>query len=168
MNSLGLVVLAWTALAAIQEAEAWFWGGGYNGKCQENHAGRQMYPYYFGKTDLTCLLLDGKKGKRSAPSVNTWSWSHSYVKYRDSYFEFSNDNKGHVGTVPLGYGRCSTSTSSSVTGYGVLSVDCIKKCAENYSRQFGTYSLLGNNCHDFANKLSEVLCNYNYCPSWCQ
>ena len=65
-------------------------------------------------------------------------------------------------------GRCSESITGSPAGYSYLSANCVKGCARNYCCKFGTYSALSNNCHRFANSLSEVLCTSGHtCHSWC-
>ena len=45
-------------------------------------------PYYFGTTNLWCM----KKGKRGAPSRNTWALSHRFIYYKGYYFEFLSKN----------------------------------------------------------------------------
>uniref|UniRef100_A0A194ALC0 Uncharacterized protein n=1 Tax=Pinctada fucata TaxID=50426 RepID=A0A194ALC0_PINFU len=45
-------------------------------------------PYYFGTTHLMCMLKNGKKGKRSAPSRYTLQLDHRFIYYDGWYFEF--------------------------------------------------------------------------------
>ena len=47
-------------------------------------------PYYFGTTDLFCLV--SKKGKRSAPSRSTLDLTHRFIYYKGFYFEFFGKN----------------------------------------------------------------------------
>ncbi|XP_078312677.1 uncharacterized protein LOC144619171 [Crassostrea virginica] len=107
-------------------------------------------------------------GKRDAPARGTWDLSHRFIYYQGYYFEFLDDSNAYISTHRQAGHRCSGGTESSPAGYSYLSLDCIKGCARNYRCRFGTYSLLGNNCHKFANRLSEVLCTSGHtCPSWC-
>ena len=65
--------------------------------------------------------------------------------------------------------RCDGSLEASPAGYSNVSIECLKGCARNYRCQFGDYSLLFNNCHYFANRMSSVMCESreDHCPSWC-
>jgi len=132
--------------------------------CYFLFAGSRGKPYYFGTTKLFC----GKKGKR-APSRNTWLLRHRWILYDGWFFEFGvTSNKGaQVGTVPKDGDKCNPRRESSPAGYGKVSRECLKRCALNYARKYGSYNVLFNNCHDFANEMSKILCNYSSCPSWC-
>uniref|UniRef100_K1RWS8 Uncharacterized protein n=1 Tax=Magallana gigas TaxID=29159 RepID=K1RWS8_MAGGI len=78
------------------------------------------------------------------------------------------NSKASISTQRQAASRCSGGRENLPAGYSKLSLDCIKGCARNYRCHFGSYSLLGNNCHKFANRLSEVLCTRGTsCPSWC-
>ncbi|XP_011421702.1 uncharacterized protein [Magallana gigas] len=146
----------------LSEADAWWvFGGGSSSQCPSRGGAS---PYYFGTTNLFCMA-----GKRGAPARGTWALSHRFIYYKGYYFEFLSSSKASISTQRQAAGRCSGGRESSPAGYSELSLECIKGCAKNYRCHFGTYSLLGNNCHKFANRLSEVLCTRGTsCPSWCQ
>ena len=127
------------------------------------------YPYWFGKTNLSCLIGLGKgRGKRGVPERFELALDHRWIKYRGHYFEILGPGYLRVSSIsPLGAGSCSQRQESRVAGYGVLSVDCIKRCTRSYENTFGRYNVLSNNCHRFANRISRVLCQDSSCPSWC-
>ena len=128
------------------------------------------YPYWFGKTNLSCLISLGKKQreKREAPHRFEHALSHRWIKYRGYYFEFLGPGVVHVNSSsPLEAGSCSQHQESRIAGYGELDIDCITNCAEKYEKEFGTYTFLSNNCHRFANRISDILCQESSCPSWC-
>jgi len=122
-------------------------------------------PYYFGKTKLFCMI----KGKRGAPSRFTWSLSHRCIYYKGLYYEFGigSAKDYHISTSPYQGKKCRARRERSPAGYGVITRSCLKKCAQRYKSKYGRYKLLSNNCHNFANRMSHILCSYNHCPSWC-
>ena len=84
------------------------------------------------------------------------------------YSFYKGDSNAIIGESAHKSHRCSSSREDSPAGYSRLSLDCIKGCARNYRCTYGTYNFLLNNCHHFANRLSEVLCTTGTtCPSWC-
>lgn len=93
-----------------------------------------------------------------------------HIEIIPSFFFFGilGNSKAYIATHRQASNRCSGGMESSPAGYSQLSVDCIKGCARNYRCHFGHYSLLSNNCHKFANRISAVLCTSGRsCPSWC-
>ena len=107
------------------------------------------------------IVFDYKNVLRCVLQVNAITYTNVIFlsMQGDSYATIARQRYG---------GKCSGSTESSPAGYSYLSADCIKGCARNYRCKFGTYSALSNNCHKFANRLSEVLCTSGHtCPSWC-
>lgn len=154
-----LLVVFLTILPALDAW--WLVGSGNNRQCPRRGSAS---PYYFGTTDLSCMLK-GKR-KRRAPSRGVWDYKHRFIYYQGYYFEFS--NRGiFIDRNRIDSHRCSGGLESSPAGYSYLDVECIKKCASNYKCNFGNYDFLFNNCHHFANRLSEVLCTRTSCPSWC-
>jgi hypothetical protein len=129
----------------------------------------QDHPYWFGKTDLKCLMRSGrKKGKRGAPHKYTLACKHRWIKYCGHYFEFLGRGKLiYSSSSTDGAGSCSQSQESQAAGYSVLSVDCIKRCTRSYEEEFGDYNFLLNNFHHFANRLSDILCRKSSYPNWC-
>ncbi|XP_052706245.1 uncharacterized protein LOC128181767 isoform X2 [Crassostrea angulata] len=124
-------------------------------------------PYYFGTTDLSCMHRN-IRGKRSAPSRGTLEWVHRFIFYKGYYFEFFDNSKAYISTQRQFANVCPGGPESSPAGYSELDIDCIKGCARNYRCHFGSYSLLGNNCHHFTNEISRVLCTSGQsCPAWC-
>ncbi|KAJ8299733.1 hypothetical protein KUTeg_023793 [Tegillarca granosa] len=123
---------------------------------------RDGYPYYFGTTNLICM---SSKGKR-APDRGLWDISHRWIYYQGFYFERLSDRDVY-GTSLTDSDKCSHQMESVPAGYSKLSVDCIQKCTNRYRQKYGGYSLLSNNCHKFANRLSAILCDSVTCPSWC-
>lgn len=155
-----LLVVFVTILPAL---DAW-WLVGKNGNNRQCPRRGSASPYYFGTTNLACMI-NGKR-KRRAPSRGVWEYTHRFIYYQGYYFEFS--NRGiFVHRNRIDSHRCSGGTESSPAGYSYLDVECIKSCAHSYRHNFGNYNFLSNNCHHFANKLSEVLCTRSSCPSWC-
>lgn len=127
------------------------------------------YPYWFGETNLGCLLgKNGKRGKRTPTHRYTLSLSHRWIHYRGHYFEFIGPGSVVYSSIsPFKAAECPPWQESRVAGYGVLSLDCIKRCTRNYEREFGAYNFVVNNCHVFANRISDMLCTASSCPSWC-
>ncbi|XP_062607345.1 uncharacterized protein LOC134282015 [Saccostrea cucullata] len=145
------------------ESDAW-WLVGKNGNSGNCPARGGASPYYFGTTNLWCM----NKGRRGIPTRGVWELTHRFIYYKGLYFEFSSDSKAHVSPNRLlGY-KCSGGRESSPAGYSEVDVECLKGCARNYRCTFGSYNLLSNNCHKFANRLSEVMCKRGSgCPRWC-
>lgn len=122
-------------------------------------------PFYFGTTSLWCMVI----GKREAsPSRPTWALTHRWIQYGGHFFERLN-SKGDLYRhgSPSDSSHCSTKRESKPAGYSNLSIDCLKRCTDNYEKKYGSYHWLNNNCHDFANRFSDMLCSRTTCPSWC-
>ncbi|XP_061174366.1 uncharacterized protein LOC133183422 [Saccostrea echinata] len=140
----------------------WFVSSGNDKGCPRRGSAS---PFYFGVTDLSCL--NGKK-KRSAPARGVWDYTHRFIYYRGYYFEFFVGSFTRIGSSRLAGSRCRGGIERSPAGYSYLSLDCIKRCARRYRYKYGLYNVVLNNCHNFANRMSEVLCRRGYqCPSWC-
>lgn len=123
-------------------------------------------PYYFGTTDLLCKL--GRRSVR-APSRFSLGLSHGWILFDGEYFEWGvSGDSYHYGSTLTDADHCKTVRESQPAGYSQLDRACIEKCARSYKGRYGAYHLLTNNCHDFANRISEVLCNHTQCPGWCQ
>ena len=122
-------------------------------------------PYYFGTTNLLCM---GKGKREDSPSRFTWSLTHRWIQYEGHYFERLNGRGDlYSSESPSDSSRCSTKRESKPAGYSNLSIDCLKRCTDNYEKKYGSYHLLYNNCHKFANRFSDMLCSRTTCPSWC-
>ncbi|XP_078313015.1 uncharacterized protein LOC144619359 [Crassostrea virginica] len=162
LSKSSLLYFGIVTLAFLVETEAW-WLVGENGNDHQCPRRGGASPYYFGSTSLSCLT----SSKRGVPSRGIWELTHRFIYYKEFYFDFHSDSYATIARLRYG-GKCSGSTESSPAGYSYLSADCIKGCARNYRCKFGTYNALSNNCHKFANRLSEVLCTSGHtCPSWC-
>lgn len=109
-----------------------------------------------------------KKGKRDAPSRGTKVLSHRWIQYKGYYFERINSGDIYTYGSSTESDKCSTQRESKPAGYSSLSVDCIKRCTNKYQRKYGSYGWWGNNCHHYANRISEILCTKTTCPSWCE
>lgn len=109
-----------------------------------------------------------KKGKRDAPSRGTKVLSHRWIQYKEYYFERINSGDIYTYGSSTESDKCSTQRESKPAGYSSLSVDCIKRCTNKYQRKYGSYGWWGNNCHHYANRISEILCTKTTCPSWCE
>ncbi|XP_061194201.1 uncharacterized protein LOC133202400 [Saccostrea echinata] len=145
----------------------WVWGKeGNNNGCSKRDG---AYPYYFGTTDLLCVIMESlKRGKRSAPSRGTLDLSHRFIEYRGNYYDFLSNSKVSISKTRLWGDSCSGKKEASPAGYSELSPECIKGCARNYKCKYGSYNLLTNSCHHLANRLSKVLCRRGTtCPDWC-
>lgn len=143
----------------------WFVSSGNNRGCPRRGSAS---PYYFGVTDLACMNDKKRKGKRSAPARGIWDYTHRFIFYRGYYFEFFVNSNARIERSRAAGGKCGGGRERSPAGYSYLSLDCIKRCAIRYSSKFGKYDNVINNCHSFANKMSEVLCRRgSTCPSWC-
>ncbi|XP_062573574.1 uncharacterized protein LOC134235455 [Saccostrea cucullata] len=126
------------------------------------------HQYYFGYTNLGCLVHHFHIGKRSAPSRWTYP-THRFIEYKGYFYDFQMNSKVSIAKSRLSGDECSGAKEASPAGYSELSTDCIEGCAKNYACKFGNYSALFNNCHHFANHLSEVLCRKGTtCPDWCK
>ena len=76
-----------------------------------------------------------KRGKRGVPHRYEHALTHRWITYRGHYFELV--GLGHAfasSNSPYGAGSCSQHQESRVARYGVLSVDCIKRCTRSYER----------------------------------
>ncbi|XP_063448936.1 uncharacterized protein LOC134728300 [Mytilus trossulus] len=119
------------------------------------------YGFQFGTQDLACV-----KGKRKrSPSREELRIAHRYIKYRGVYYEFF-DGGATYNTSPH-RSNCRAGTESYASGYGVLSTECVKRCARHYGN-VRPYNVFTRNCHHFANWLADILCRESSCPSYCQ
>ncbi|XP_062578459.1 uncharacterized protein LOC134278518 [Saccostrea cucullata] len=124
--------------------------------------------YYFGTTNLSCMIRKVLKGKRSAPQRNNREFSHRFIYYQGKYFDFMDTSKVYISNSRFYGDRCSGGIENNPAGYSTLSLSCIEGCARNYRCKYGKYKLFRNNCHDFANRMSQILCkNGSDCPTWC-
>lgn len=153
-----IIVTALIVVSCPSSNGIWFWTSQKTSDC----TGRDGHPYYFGTTNLICM---SSKGKR-APDRGLWDISHRWIYYQGFYFERLSDRDVY-GTSLTDSDKCSHQMESVPAGYSKLSVDCIQKCTNRYRQKYGGYSLLSNNCHKFANRLSAILCDSVTCPSWC-
>ncbi|XP_011419126.3 uncharacterized protein [Magallana gigas] len=166
MQCFAFLALVVVALVLVGQTDAW-WLVGRNGNNNQCPSRETATPYYFGTTDLSCMHRN-IRGKRSAPSRGTLEWVHRFIYYKGYYFEFFDNSKAYISTQTLFANVCPGGPESSPAGYSELDIDCIKGCARNYRCHFGSYSLLGNNCHHFTNEISQVLCTSGQsCPAWC-
>ncbi|XP_048747519.2 uncharacterized protein LOC125659779 [Ostrea edulis] len=162
MRFLLVFIVVFTLLV---HSEAWWWGKRGNNRGCPSRTGAA--PYYFGTTNLSCLSK--QKGKRGAPWRGTWSYTHRFIYYRGKYLDLLGNSRVAISSRRFGGHRCSGGREGSPAGYSEVSLACIEGCARNYRCTFGRYRLLWNNCHHFANKISQVLCRMgNSCPRWCQ
>ncbi|XP_063409616.1 uncharacterized protein LOC134692912 [Mytilus trossulus] len=131
-------------------------------KCSDPSRGK---PFYFGTTRLFCMA----KGKRgSSPSRPTWALKHRWIEYNGHFFErLKNGGDIFSSDAPKDSNKCSSRRESRPAGYSSLSIDCMKRCTNKYRQRYGSYRLLSNNCHHFANRFSDILCSSSTCPSWC-
>ncbi|XP_061194329.1 uncharacterized protein LOC133202505 [Saccostrea echinata] len=151
------------------QADAWWvrrwWGR--NGNSRGCPARYGASPYYFGTTNLNCI--SSKKGKRGAPTRGRLSYIHRFIYYRGKYFDFIGKSVVVISNRRLEGHRCSGGREGSPAGYSTVSLSCIEGCARNYRCQYGSYGLFTNNCHDFANRMSKILCKRgSSCPTWCR
>lgn len=96
------------------------------------------FPYFFGRTDDECI----DRVKRAALSPQRLSHkngNHMWIQYRGIFFEFGvgKSRDAHVSSSPYGHGECASQIESLPAGYSILSVECLEKCAKNYSKRFG-------------------------------
>lgn len=49
-------------------------------------------PYYFGTTDLTCMMRSDRR-KREIPQRSKLLWAHRFIYYKGYYFEFGSNSK---------------------------------------------------------------------------
>ena len=132
-------------------------------KCSDPSRGR---PYYFGTTNLWCMV---KEKREASPSRPTWTLKHRWIQYGGYYFERLKGSNGDLYRYgsPSYSRECSTERERKPAGYSNLSIDCLKRCTNNYKKKYGSYNFFTNNCHDFANRFSDMLCSRTTCPSWC-
>ncbi|XP_048747604.2 uncharacterized protein LOC125659854 [Ostrea edulis] len=164
MMKLHLFFLAALTSHFFLASDAWrFWRK--NSQCPSRNGAS---PYFFGTTDLNCMMAQRDKFKRSVPKRNIWSYIHRFVYYRGKYFDFLRNSRVKISSSRLNGHVCSGRMEGKPAGYSQLNLSCIMGCAKNYPCKYGKYFFLWNNCHRFANKLSEVLCSSGaQCPSWC-
>ncbi|XP_062573575.1 uncharacterized protein LOC134235458 [Saccostrea cucullata] len=166
-NEMKLSLVFVVLCALCLQADAWWvrkwWGKRGNNRGCPARGGAS--PYYFGTTKLSCI----KKFKRGAPTRGRLSYTHRFIYYKGKYFDFLGNSKVAISNSRLAGSRCSGGREGSPAGYSTVSLSCIEGCARNYRCAYGRYSLWRNNCHDFANRISKVLCKRGSgCPSWCQ
>ncbi|XP_061194582.1 uncharacterized protein LOC133202725 [Saccostrea echinata] len=127
------------------------------------------HPFYFGTTHLGCIMRHGKKGrKRSAPWRGPWDLWHRFIQYRGYFYDLKTNSMVSIARSRLNGHVCPGARETYPAGYSELSPECIEGCAKNYKCRYGRYDFLFNNCHNFANRLSEVLCRRGTtCPGWC-
>ncbi|XP_052703929.1 uncharacterized protein LOC128180105 [Crassostrea angulata] len=163
-KTINLLLVVALSCILLPKIDAW-WLVGKNGNNRQCPWRRSADPYYFGDTNMRCL----GKGKRSVPSRGVWELTHRVIYYKGYYFEFLDNSKAYIGKNRFAHDRCPGGLESSAAGYSELSLECIKGCARNYRCKYGYYTLLGNNCNVFANRISAVLCaSGGHCPSWCR
>ncbi|XP_061194585.1 uncharacterized protein LOC133202729 [Saccostrea echinata] len=127
------------------------------------------HTYYFGTTHLMCIIQHRNRGKRGAPWRGPWTTDHRFIEYRGYYYDFQTNSKVSIARSRLRGDVCPGAKETSPAGYSEVSLDCIEGCAKNYRCRYGYYNFLFNNCHHFANRLSEVLCRRGTaCPGWCR
>ncbi|XP_061194447.1 uncharacterized protein LOC133202616 [Saccostrea echinata] len=101
----------------------WMWGKEENDGCSKRDG---AYPYYFGTTDLVCVIIESRKrGKRSAPSRGTSDLSHRFIEYRGNYYDFLSNSKVAISKTRLWGNSCSGKKEASPAGYSELSPECI-------------------------------------------
>ncbi|XP_061194331.1 uncharacterized protein LOC133202507 [Saccostrea echinata] len=169
MHFFTVFILACTLFLDVSCFYGWFFGE-YEKGCPYRDGAN---PYYFGTTHLRCILHHHKghhhRGRRSAPSRWTYVPSHRFIEYKGYYYDFQSNSNVSIANSRLSGDVCSGAKEKSPAGYSELSSECIEGCAKNYRCKFGNYSLWSNNCHRFANRMSEVLCRRGTtCPDWCK
>ncbi|VDI52838.1 Hypothetical predicted protein [Mytilus galloprovincialis] len=86
----------------------------------------------------------------------------------NSKFDENSLSNANMQTVyPKNGDLCSAKMESEIAGYSSVPLGCLYKCARSFVTKFGKYHLIKNNCHRFANKLSNILCT-GICPEWCK
>ncbi|XP_061170063.1 uncharacterized protein LOC133179290 [Saccostrea echinata] len=160
-HSLVFLVLVIPLLVPL---DAWlFWNE--NSQCPARNG---TFPYYFGTSDLRCMVAQPIEHRRSASSRYIWSWTHRFIQYRGKYFDFLGNSEVKISSSRLNGHVCSGHMEKEPAGYSQLSLHCVEGCAKNYPCEYGKYKFVWNNCHQFTNRLSEVLCKSgNRCPLWC-
>eukprot|EP00105_Crassostrea_gigas_P026603 XP_011447615.1 PREDICTED: uncharacterized protein LOC105342384 [Crassostrea gigas] len=138
---------------------------GSRGNCTVEKPG--TFPYFFGRTDDECI----DRVKRAALSPQRLSHkngNHMWIQYRGIFFEFGvgKSRDVHVSSSPYGHGECASQIESLPAGYSILSVECLEKCAKNYSKRFGLFNDMYRRVHPFVNMMSRILCLPS-CPEWC-
>ena len=131
-------------------------------------------PFYFGTTDLKCMQLMNLKrrifgratlARPQLPERQFWHLTHRWIYYDGWYFELFHKPRTRF---PVKSKWCSFEREANPAGYSKLPVSCIRKCTMYYiDRYRPSYLTFTHNCHHFANKIAEVLCQYSECPDWC-
>lgn len=103
------------------------------------------------------MLALGKKGKRSAPSRFTLSLTHRVIYYKDYIFETRPPPQWHVGPEWDSTTKCPVSWENTPAGTSRRSVQSVIDFVNDYTRRFGDYNFLVNNCHHVANRVSAFL-----------
>ncbi|XP_048740595.1 uncharacterized protein LOC125654645 [Ostrea edulis] len=119
--------------------------------------------------------------RRAAQTRHVFSPTHRWIYYKGMFYEwgtdggtktrlfgFLNDAKSYSIKTGLPYKgeTCDWLMESMPAGYSSVSVECLMGCTANYWTVSGDYNILQNNCHHFANTISNILCS-NICPEWC-
>ncbi|VDI56721.1 Hypothetical predicted protein [Mytilus galloprovincialis] len=103
-----------------------------------------------------------------SPSRPTWALTHRWIEYNGHFFErLKTGGDVYSSNFPQDLQKCSSKREGFPAGYSSLSIDCLKRCTNKYRDHYGKYRVLTNNCHDFANRFSDMLCSRTTCPSWC-
>jgi hypothetical protein len=148
---------------------------------------RQQFPRILGKRSVATATH-----KRRSPARSTLRPVHRWIFYNGYFIEFG-AGSGNIGIkqiehvypqldnkqesvslsnaniqalYPKNGDICSAKMESEVAGYSSVSLGCLHKCARSYVSKFGKYHLIKNNCHRFANIISDILCT-GICPEWC-
>ncbi|KAJ8315938.1 hypothetical protein KUTeg_005952, partial [Tegillarca granosa] len=127
-----------------------------------------LKPYYFGTTDVFCMLKHGRNKikKRDAPRRYVLDIKHRWIYFDGWFFERLADEDTY-GERPDKYNQCKHTMKIEryPAGYTKFSVNCLKKFTDKYRKITGSYNLLTNNCHHFANTLVYFLTKFTTC-SW--
>lgn len=118
------------------------------------------YPdgYFFGTQNLFCLYIR----MRDPPSRFPFAISHRLIYYRNAVYEFGPSG---IDTHSLPDWKtatnCPVTWESTPAGNSTCSVQSLKEFLVRYSSRYGSYKLLANNCHKFANRVVAFLFNSN-------
>ncbi|XP_062621929.1 uncharacterized protein LOC134283493 [Saccostrea cucullata] len=129
------------------------------------------------------IQIDSERNrtKRAAPERHVLAPTHRWIYYKGYFFEWGTDagtknrlfgllNDANSYSIKSGFpykaDKCNWMMEFLPAGYSSVPAECIMGCAVNYRTMTGDYSLLNNNCHHFANTISNILCS-NICPDWC-
>lgn len=90
--------------------------------------------------------------------------SHRVVYYKNYAFEQRQPPKSYASVKDDWFGarNCPVTWESAPAGRSKSPISSVLEFVEAYQGKFGAYHLINNNCHHFANRLSEFLDNNNY------